>query len=118
DFKQLNDTHGHLAGDACLRAVAGVLTGCARPGDVPARYGGEEFALVLPGASAADAAGMAERLRAAIGACHELAFTVSFGVAAAPDHGGTPRELVAAADAALYAAKRAGKDRVQLPLAA
>jgi diguanylate cyclase (GGDEF)-like protein len=118
DFKQLNDRHGHLAGDACLRAVAGVLAACARPGDEAARYGGEEFALVLPGATAADAAAVAERLRSAIAACHELPLSVSVGVAAAPDHGTTPRELVAAADAALYAAKRAGKDRVALPHAA
>jgi diguanylate cyclase (GGDEF)-like protein len=118
DFKGLNDRHGHLTGDACLQAVAGVLTACARPGDEPARYGGEEFALVLPGADAADAAAVAERLRTAITACHELAFTVSVGVAAAPRHGHTGRELVAAADAALYAAKRAGKDRVELADAA
>jgi diguanylate cyclase (GGDEF)-like protein len=118
DFKGLNDRHGHLTGDACLQAVAGVLSSCARPGDEPARYGGEEFALVLPGADAADAAAVAERLRAAIAACHELAFTVSVGVAAAPRHGRTARELVAAADAALYVAKRAGKDRVELPHAA
>src|SRR4051794_20052672 len=118
DFKGLNDRHGHLTGDACLQAVAGVLTACARPGDVPARYGGEEFALVLPGAGAPDAAAVAERLRTAIAACHELAFTVSVGVAASPQHGRTARELVAAADAALYAAKRSGKDRVELPEAA
>ena len=92
-----------------------MLSSCARPGDEPARYGGEEFALVLPGADAADAAAVAERLRSAITACHELAFTVSVGVAAAPQHGRTGRELVAAADAALYAAKRAGKDQVSWP---
>jgi diguanylate cyclase (GGDEF)-like protein len=118
DFKGLNDRHGHLVGDACLQGVAGVLSSCARPGDEPARYGGEEFALVLPGADAVDAAAVAERLRSAIAACHELAFTVSVGVAAAPRHGRTGRALVAAADAALYAAKRAGKDRVELADAA
>jgi diguanylate cyclase (GGDEF)-like protein len=114
DFKGLNDRHGHLTGDACLQAVAGVLTACARPGDEPARYGGEEFALVLPGADAGDAAAVAERLRSAITACHELSFTVSVGVAAAPRHGHTGRELVAAADAALYAAKRAGRNRTEI----
>jgi len=122
-FKSFNDTYGHPGGDACLQALAGVLQGgCRRPADLPARYGGEEFVLLLPNTDAAGALAVAECIRAAVralaiphaGSEHGVA-TVSIGVAAmAPGGPQGPAALVEAADAALYQAKRAGRDTVRL----
>jgi len=117
-FKQYNDTHGHLAGDDCLRMVAQALSGTLnRAGDLLARYGGEEFAAVLPGTDAPGAAVVAERMRLAVvtaGAAGRFpGVTVSLGAASAqPDEGDRVGPLVASADQALYAAKEAGRDRV------
>ncbi len=118
-FKSVNDQHGHPAGDGLLRAVADVLRLGARPDDSVYRYGGEEFCLLLRGSSAADAAAIAERMRAAIADCRfpvangvELRVTASFGVAVATDRDAAA--LVQRADAALYEAKRAGRNRVQV----
>lgn len=113
DFKAYNDAFGHPAGDEVLRALAEVAAANVREGDRVARYGGEEFTVVLPDSDCAAAVEVAERIRAALA---ERAFlrpvTVSIGVACHPDHGASPRDLVARADAALYAAKQAGKNRV------
>jgi diguanylate cyclase (GGDEF)-like protein len=118
DFKSVNDRHGHLAGDDVLRAFADVLRDTVRDIDTAARYGGEEFALLLPGADEEGAARLAERVRATMadrpietfpGAL--VTVTASFGVAAFPA-APTEGELFAAADGALYRAKRAGKNRV------
>jgi diguanylate cyclase (GGDEF)-like protein len=117
-FKQLNDTFGHPAGDAALKHTARVLEDHLRQGDEAARYGGEEFAVILPGADAAGAAPLAERVRAAIERSQvvfegaRLAVTVSVGVAAWPDDGRETVDLLAAADRALYAAKQDGRNRV------
>ena len=112
-FKRLNDTHGHQTGDAVLRKVARVLDQCSRSFDTPARYGGEEFAIVLPSTSREEAAAVAERLRLGImEAGIEPAVTVSIGVACFPDDAPDGDELVRAADEALYASKRAGRDRI------
>jgi diguanylate cyclase (GGDEF)-like protein len=118
NFKQVNDTHGHPAGDAVLRAVGQVLLGGVRQVDLAGRYGGEEFALVLPETDLPGALKLAERLRAALESTPvELAdgttlhVTASFGVAL-KDQLGSADELVAVADEALYAAKGAGKNRV------
>jgi diguanylate cyclase (GGDEF)-like protein len=116
-FKAVNDAHGHAAGDAVLRAVAERAAAAIRAGDVLARIGGEEFAAVLPGADLPRAVEVAERIRAALaavpveaGECR-LAITASFGCAAlAP--GEEPGALLARADARLYDAKQAGRDRV------
>lgn len=119
DFKRVNDVHGHPVGDEVLRQVAARLREVARAGE-PARYGGEELVVALPGAGRKEAARVAERVRAAIAATSvllpnggTLGVTVSLGVATVDDgNAGEPADLVAAADAALYQAKRAGKDRV------
>lgn len=112
-FKQLNDEHGHPAGDAVLREVSGLLAEHCREFDTPARYGGEEFAVVLPGCDTATAYGIAERLRVAIRDTHTtVSVTTSCGVATAPAHGRDANALIQAADDALYTSKRAGRDRV------
>ncbi len=112
-FKNFNDEHGHPAGDAALRTVAFCLRDHLRPSDLLARYGGEEFAILLPGADRAVACSVAERLRCAVAAI-PLApaepITVSVGVAQAAT-GHTLKTLLDEADAALYRAKAAGRNR-------
>jgi diguanylate cyclase (GGDEF)-like protein len=122
-FKAVNDTHGHLAGDAVLAAAAASLRGGLRPYDLIGRFGGEEFTILFPDTGAAEAEAVADRLRAALagqafpagdggGTLH---ITVSIGVAATTDPGGRDlTDLLAAADAALYAAKTGGRDTVRL----
>jgi diguanylate cyclase (GGDEF)-like protein len=126
-FKAINDAHGHAAGDAVLRATAEVLQSMLRGGDLAGRLGGEEFVLLLPGASAEVAAGAAERLRRALAARvpHPDArarVTASFGVATVELRASAPEAALEGAlrdaDAALYAAKRAGRDRIALAEAA
>jgi diguanylate cyclase (GGDEF)-like protein len=118
-FKRYNDAHGHLAGDAALKRVAAIIREASRDGvDFVARYGGEEFLIMMPETEVEGALDVAERIRARV-AGERLAagtLTLSLGVAAFPSHGDTPDALIAAADAALYEAKRAGGDRV-LPAA-
>jgi GGDEF domain-containing protein len=155
DFKKLNDTYGHPAGDEVLRQIGGIMRQELRAGDLAARYGGEEFCVILPNthakapragrrhASADEAGGgrdyavedaetlaghcegaaaLAERLRGRIAACDfragpddaPIAVTVSIGVSSFPRTADDMAGLVARADAALYAAKRAGKDRVKV----
>jgi diguanylate cyclase (GGDEF)-like protein len=117
EFKEVNDVHGHAVGDEVLRAFAEVLRETLRESDVAGRWGGEEFLLLLPGADEEGAAQLAERLRIALAArgfpgVPGLRVTASFGVA---EYGGetNTEQLLAAADRALYRAKRAGKDRVE-----
>ena len=119
DFKNVNDVHGHPVGDTVLREFARVVEGATRESDVAGRWGGEEFLLVLPGSDAAGAEQLAERIRSHLedrtlvtpeGV--PVRVTASFGVAGLDD-GHDEAGLVAAADAALYEAKRAGKNRVQ-----
>ena len=111
-FKAVNDTHGHQAGDEVLREVGSALSGACRTMDLPARYGGEEFVVLLPDCEAGPALAAADRLRAAISArVSALDVTVSAGVATLPDNAADADRLVAAADDALYDAKRLGRDR-------
>ncbi len=119
-FKQINDRHGHAVGDAVLQAFVARLKARLRASDAVARYGGEEFALLLPGADAAAALALAEQLREAVQALRvpdgrggQVQLTLSAGVALGEAHA-TPQGLYRAADAALYAAKRGGRNRVRL----
>ncbi|MCX4386838.1 diguanylate cyclase [Micromonospora peucetia] len=120
-FKDVNDTHGHAAGDAVLAEFARRMRGEIREVDLAFRQGGEEFVLLLPETDARGAAIVAERLGAAIrdepiaadghgGAAVAIGVTVSIGIAVHPDHGGTGQQVLDAADDALYAAKAAGRD--------
>jgi diguanylate cyclase (GGDEF)-like protein len=117
-FKSLNDRFGHPFGDQVLKRLGAVLNGLVYDTDFVARYGGEEFAIVLPRAEPAGALRKAEAIRAAIEAelfsvgFEELRVTVSIGVSHFPRDASSPDELVARADAALYAAKSAGRNRV------
>lgn len=127
-FKNFNDSYGHPIGDECLKAVArAIKQSVNRPGDLVARYGGEEFVAILPEAALEGAALIAERMRAAV---EELKFphrysriadhvTVSLGVASfVPARESSPDMLITAADKALYAAKEAGRNRMQIAKAA
>ena len=113
-FKNLNDTYGHVVGDAVLRQVAAALRECGREYDTVARYGGEEFAAVLPGCSSALALQVAERLRRAVEeAVTDVPVTASAGVATYPYDGVDAGSLLQAADQALYASKRSGRNTVR-----
>lgn len=125
-FKNYNDTLGHLAGDALLKELAALMMGHLRVSDVFARYGGEEFGLIMVNTPKDEAILATERLRVLI---EEYPFregsiqpfgclTVSMGVAGCPEDGLDYEELVKKADAALYAAKRLGRNRVQIAVLA
>jgi diguanylate cyclase (GGDEF)-like protein len=124
-FKLFNDAYGHVTGDACLKRVAGGVTAELRnDDDLAVRYGGEELLVLLPGTDVADAIRIAERIRRSVEALgipnegHGMksVVTVSCGAAAAPVATISAQELIAAADAALYAAKRNGRNQVWPPL--
>ena len=119
DFKAFNDAFGHPRGDVLLRAVSSVIKENLRTMDVAARYGGEEFVVVLPETGTAGASAVAERIRAGVEALRidgqqtsGVVKTVSVGVATFPDHAVSALRLLESADAAMYRAKRAGKNQV------
>ena len=115
DFKDVNDSYGHLLGDQVLQGVASAASGVCRIEDPVCRIGGEEFAVILPGQSGTQAQVLAERIRQSV---LELSFpmdthvTVSLGLAEAPTNASSPRDLFACADLALRGAKSQGKNRV------
>jgi diguanylate cyclase (GGDEF)-like protein len=117
-FKRLNDEFGHVLGDEVLRQVSSLFHQQLRKIDVVCRYGGEEFGILLTQTDAHHALNVAEKLRKLVASWQfpgvPRTVTISAGAAAFPDHGTTRDELVKAADAALYAAKQAGRNRVCL----
>ncbi len=121
-FKAINDNFGHGVGDEALRATASATREMLRGSDHAARFGGEEFVLLLPETSADDAVIVAEKLRAQIAGLEveglDREVTASFGVAAYPDDEVTAEGLIETADAALYRAKAAGRNRVESSLEA
>jgi diguanylate cyclase (GGDEF)-like protein len=121
NFSTINNTYGHQAGDASLRAVARTLETNIRTSDVSGRYGGDEFVVLLPETTIEQGLAGAERLVKALAALRVvdgapgIGLSASIGVAALPEHGITPEELLRAADQAAYAAKHAGKGQVARP---
>ncbi|RSD23997.1 GGDEF domain-containing protein [Amycolatopsis eburnea] len=122
-FKKINDTYGHLTGDDVLAAVAVAISGSVRQGDTVGRFGGEEFVVLLPGIGHADVLAIAERVRLAVGELNVVISTgsgtvrvsglsVSIGVARHPGTGMPLDDVLRSADAALYRAKEAGRNRV------
>jgi diguanylate cyclase (GGDEF)-like protein len=120
-FKDFNDSHGHLAGDAALAAVADTLRHSLRQSDLVARYGGEEFVMILPETRAQDAVPRVEAIREACAARPlsvpegSAGVTVSIGLAGWPADGEEPDQVLAEADRRLYAAKQAGRNRLVGP---
>jgi len=118
-MKAVNDRHGHQAGDTVLIELSRRLTEAVREVDLVARWGGDEFTLLLPKTGLAGAVLLAEKIRSAVGTVAfdvdtgSLKLTISVGVAAYPEHGSSGKELLAAADAAMYRAKAAGRNRVE-----
>ena len=120
-FKDINDRHGHMAGDVVLRRFGMLLGQVMRASDVTTRYGGDEFAVILPDTSKTAAWLASEKLRVALVGLtvelpdgQEVGITASVGVASYGDYNGTANELLEAADAALYQAKHHGRNRVEL----
>ncbi len=119
-FKIYNDSNGHVAGDVVLVETAGIIRSRIRPEDTPSRYGGEEFGIVLPGADSARAFETAESIRTAVigaGFANEEVMplkkvTLSGGTATAPEDGNSRKDIISAADARLYRAKRSGRNQI------
>jgi diguanylate cyclase (GGDEF)-like protein len=121
NFKLFNDAHGHAAGDTLLREFGALLKDSVRGGDIASRYGGEEFTVVLPDTALGDGQRRAKQLLEQIKALHVVfngstlgGISASVGVSAYPDHADKPVDVLGAADTALYAAKLAGRDRVEV----
>jgi diguanylate cyclase (GGDEF)-like protein len=120
-FKRFNNTYGHEAGDAVLRETASFLLKSVRAEDFVCRFGGEEFIVILPVADLKTTQARAERIRSKLREMTVIHLgrslgmvTVSIGVAEVPLHGTSPTDLIEAADAALYRAKKEGRDRVMV----
>jgi diguanylate cyclase (GGDEF)-like protein len=116
EFKSYNDHFGHPAGDEALLIVGQILKDTLRGADVAARYGGEEFAVLLPQTTSDEAAVIAERIRQRVEAAEfpKRRVTVSIGIAGRSQAISSVRDLIAAADKALYRAKRSGRNNVRI----
>jgi diguanylate cyclase (GGDEF)-like protein len=121
DFKQINDTHGHLTGDDALREIAAAITQAAGQGQILGRIGGEEFGVFIPGVGLTEAFGVAERVRSEVAAIRfranggiSVSLTVSIGAALARREA-TLSDIMRAADECLYEAKRRGRNCVVVP---
>ncbi|MBI5124111.1 MAG: sensor domain-containing diguanylate cyclase [Candidatus Omnitrophica bacterium] len=122
NFKNFNDTHGHIKGDEALKNIGTILQDKSRKCDLVARYGGEEFAIIMPNTSKDNARLFAERLRSEIEKSYaedaavlaDKRLTISAGIAVYPEDTLTKDELISMADAALYRAKHSGKNRIYL----
>lgn len=121
-FKLYNDNHGHQMGDRVLKEVAMFLRNSIRDHDFVARYGGEEFSIILPGTGKQNARDFAERIRISLASARSFPFhhtqshgslTISLGIATFPDDAKSLKDLIEAADIALYKAKRNGRNRVE-----
>jgi diguanylate cyclase (GGDEF)-like protein len=123
-FKQVNDHHGHPAGDTVLREIGRRISCCVRKSDIAVRYGGEEFMLILPGAGPDSLSAIGEKIRQAVATSPidlgvggvSLPLTISVGIAAFHTDRDSGEALIARADAALYRAKETGRNRVVLDL--
>jgi diguanylate cyclase (GGDEF)-like protein len=119
-FKKFNDSFGHGPGDTLLREIANILREHLRKSDISCRYGGDEFVLVMPDSSIADTQERVEQIRILLKGLQKKhlgtqslgPITLSAGIAHMPEHGTTEKELLRAADEALYYAKNAGRDRI------
>ena len=122
NFKNFNDTHGHLKGDEAIRNIASILQNKSRSCDPVARYGGEEVAIIMPNTSKDNSRLFAERLRSDVEKFYaednsmppDKRLTISAGIAIYPDDANTKEELISMADAALYQAKHNGKNRIYI----
>jgi len=119
-FKQLNDSHGHQAGDVFLQKVASILQTSARTGDLACRFGGEEFLLVFPAMQLEDASKRLAQVRDDVAKEYvklgqqKLSRTISIGIASYPIHANNSQGLINAADKALYRAKNVGRNRISI----
>jgi diguanylate cyclase (GGDEF)-like protein len=117
-FKRVNDTYGHEAGDAVLKALAVTLSEQCRRGDFACRYGGEEFVVVMPNINMDTAYERAQTIRQSLNSLtvpygtYHLTTTISMGIACYPIHGDSRQAILRAADQAMYAAKEAGRDHI------
>lgn len=112
NFKIINDTLGHVTGDLCLKTLANIAMSNIREVDYLGRYGGDEFIIVLPNLSTNEAKFVAERFRSRVGETSNPRFTVSIGIATYPQDGETVKELISAADKAMYRSKSKGRNAV------
>jgi diguanylate cyclase (GGDEF)-like protein len=120
DFKDVNDSHGHLAGDAALKVIANIIQDAIRESDIAARYGGEEFVVIMPQTNSIDALILGDRIRTLIAKYifihdeQKVTLTISGGIASFPANAHNANELIYFADSALYRAKGAGKNNISL----
>jgi diguanylate cyclase (GGDEF)-like protein len=112
NFKKINDTHGHLVGDECIKQLADIASSSVRGDDLVGRYGGDEFIVVLRGLNSSEASIIANRFRLRVNKESSPTFSVSIGVASYPDDGNNVKTLLNNSDKALYKAKELGKNAV------